>query len=167
MEWKRATARMHKVAAAANLEAQMLNHEYVGTEHFLLGLLKADHGVGAQALKDLGKDLFSLRVNVENLLTKGNDVVTMGQLPLTHAATVMLERAEEECEGLGHRHIGTEHLLLALCHQTNPMNLAAEVLVGTGVRLDDVRQRVVEILGGGHSSAVEKSMSLTNTASGQ
>ena len=110
--FERFTDRARKVMALANQEAQRFNHEYIGTEHILLGLVKEGSGVGANVLKNLDVDLQKVRLEVEKLVKSGPDMVTMGKLPQTPRAKKVIEYAIEEARNLNHNYVGTEHLLL-------------------------------------------------------
>ena len=133
--------------ALANQEAQRFNHEYIGTEHILLGLVKEGSGVGANVLKNLGVDLAKVRMEVEKLVKAGPDMVTMGKLPQTPRAKKVVEYAIEEARNLTHNYVGTEHLLLGLLREHDGM--AATVLTNLGLKLDEVRDEVLTLLGAG------------------
>src|SRR6478736_1488654 len=124
--FERFTDRARKVMALANQEAQRFNHEYIGTEHILLGLVKEGSGVGANVLKNLDVDLRKVRLEVEKLVKSGPDMVTMGKLPQTPRAKKVIEYAIEEARNLNHNYVGTEHLLLGLLREHD--GVAAEVL---------------------------------------
>ncbi len=143
--FERFTDRARKVMALANQEAQRLNHEYIGTEHILLGLVKEGSGVGATVLKQLDVDLRKVRLEVEKLVKSGPDMVTMGRLPQTPRAKKVIEYAIEEARSLGHNYVGTEHLLLGLLREQD--GVAAQVLVNLGLKLEDVRDEVLNLLG--------------------
>jgi ATP-dependent Clp protease ATP-binding subunit ClpC len=145
--FERFTDRARKVMALANQEAQRFNHEYIGTEHILLGLVKEGSGVGATVLKNLDVDIKKLRLEVEKLVKSGPDMVTMGKLPHTPRAKKVIEFAIEEARSLNHNYVGTEHLLLGLLRESE--GIAAQVLMNLGLRLDDVRQEVLNLLGAG------------------
>ncbi|MFH1370937.1 MAG: ATP-dependent Clp protease ATP-binding subunit [Planctomycetota bacterium] len=145
--FERFTDRARKVMALANQEAQRFNHEYIGTEHILLGLVKEGSGVGATVLKNLDVDVKKVRLEVEKLVKSGPDMVTMGKLPHTPRAKKVIEFAIEEARSLNHNYVGTEHLLLGLLRETE--GIAAQVLMNVGLRLDDVRQEVLNLLGAG------------------
>ncbi len=115
--FERFTDRARKVMALANQEAQRFNHEYIGTEHILLGLVKEGSGVGANVLKNLDVDLRKVRMEVEKLVKAGPDMVTMGKLPQTPRAKKVIEYAIEEARNLNHNYVGTEHLLLGLLRE--------------------------------------------------
>ncbi len=150
--FERFTDRARKVMALANQEAQRFNHEYIGTEHILLGLVKEGSGVGANVLKNLDVDIKKLRLEVEKLVKSGPDMVTMGKLPHTPRAKKVIEFAIEEARSLNHNYIGTEHLLLGLLRESE--GVAAQVLMNLGLKLEEVRQEVLNLLGAG----VENSM---------
>ena len=98
----------------ANQEAQRFNHEYIGTEHILLGLVKEGSGVAANVLQNLDIDLRKIRLEVEKLVQSGPDMVTMGKLPQTPRAKKVIEYSMEEARNLNHNYVGTEHILLGL-----------------------------------------------------
>ena len=133
--------------ALANQEAQRFNHEYIGTEHVLLGLVKEGSGVGANVLKNLGVDLHKVRMEVEKLVKAGPDMVTMGKLPQTPRAKKVIEYSIEEARTLNHNYVGTEHLLLGLLREHD--GVAAQVLMNLGLKLEDVREEVLNLLGAG------------------
>ncbi len=143
--FERFTDRARKVMALANQEAQRFNHEYIGTEHILLGLVKEGSGVGATVLKNLDVDIKKLRLEVEKLVKSGPDMVTMGKLPQTPRAKKVIEYAIEEARALNHNYVGTEHILLGLLRETE--GIAAQVLMNLGLKLEDVRQEVLNLLG--------------------
>ncbi len=145
--FERFTDRARKVMALANQEAQRFNHEYIGTEHVLLGLVKEGTGVGATVLKNLDVDLKKLRLEVEKLVKSGPDMVTMGKLPQTPRAKKVIEFAIEEARALNHNYVGTEHILLGLLRETE--GVAAQVLMNLGLNLEQVRQEVLNLLGAG------------------
>ncbi len=144
---ERFTDRARKVMQLANQEAQRFNHEYVGTEHVLLGLIKEGSGVAANVLKNLDVDLRKIRLEVEKLVQTGPDTVTMGKLPQTPRAKKVIEYAIEEARNLNHNYVGTEHLLLGLLREEEGM--AAQVLMNLGLKLVDVREEVLNLLGHG------------------
>ena len=145
--FERFTDRARKVMALANQEAQRFNHEYIGTEHILLGLVKEGSGVGANVLKNLDVDLRKVRLEVEKLVKSGPDMVTMGKLPQTPRAKKVIEYAIEEARNLNHNYVGTEHLLLGLLREHE--GVAAQVLMNLGLKLEDVREEVLNLLGAG------------------
>jgi len=145
--FERLTDRARKVMALANQEAQRFNHEYIGTEHILLGLVKEGSGVGANVLKNLDIDLRKVRLEVEKLVKSGPDMVTMGKLPQTPRAKKVIEYAIEEARSLNHNYVGTEHLLLGLLREHD--GVAAQVLMNLGLKLEEVREEVLNLLGAG------------------
>ncbi len=141
----RFTDRARKVMSFARQEAERFNHDYIGTEHVLLGLVKEGSGVAANVLENLDVDLEKVRLEVEKLVKPAPDVVTMGQLPFTPRAKKVLEFAIDEARALDHNYVGTEHLLLGLLREQE--GLAAQVLMNLGLKLEDVRNEVMEFLG--------------------
>ncbi len=139
------TDRALKVMQLANQEAQRLNHEYVGTEHLLLGLVKEGSGVAANVLKNLRVDLRTIRREVERIVRSGPDLVTMGKLPRTPRAKMAIEYAIEEARDLGHNYVGTEHLLLGLLREKE--SVAAQVLIRLRLKLEGVREEIHNLLG--------------------
>src|SRR5712672_1356802 len=145
--YERFTDRARKVMQLANQEAQRFNHEYVGTEHVLLGLIKEGTGVAANVLKNLDVDLRKIRNEVEKIVQAGPDMVTMGKLPQTPRAKKVIEYAIEEARNLNHNYVGTEHLLLGLLREHD--GVAAQVLMNLGLKLEEVREEVLNLLGAG------------------
>ncbi|HZV02206.1 MAG TPA: ATP-dependent Clp protease ATP-binding subunit, partial [Planctomycetota bacterium] len=141
----RFTDRARKVMGLARQEAQRFNHEYIGTEHILLGLIQEGSGVAANVLRNLDVDLDKIRREVEKIVQSGPSMVTMGQLPFTPRAKKVLELSVEEASNLGHNYIGTEHLLLGLIRENE--GVAAQVLMNLGLKLEEVREEVLELLG--------------------
>ena len=153
--FERFTDRARKVMALANQEAQRFNHEYIGTEHILLGLVKEGSGVGANVLKNLDVDLRKVRLEVEKLVRAGPEMVTMGKLPQTPRAKKVIEYAIEEARNLNHNYVGTEHILLGLLREHD--GVAAQVLMNLGLKLEDVREEVLNLLGAGAEADSEMS----------
>src|SRR5687768_7923497 len=135
----------------ANQEAQRLNHEYIGTEHILLGLVKEGSGVAANVLKNLDTDLRKIRLEVEKLVQSGPDMVTLGKLPQTPRVKKVIEYSIEEARNLNHNYVGTEHILLGLLREQE--GVAAQVLMNLGLKLEEVREEVLNLLGHGLESA--------------
>ncbi len=135
------TNRARKVLALANQEAQRFKHEYIGTEHILLGLVKEGSGVGATVLKNHDVDIKKLRLEVKKLVKSNPDMVTMGKLPRTPRAKKVIEYAIEEARSHNHTYVGTEHILLGLFRENK--STAAQVLMNLGLKLEDVRQEVL------------------------
>jgi ATP-dependent Clp protease ATP-binding subunit ClpC len=144
--FERFTDRARKVMALANQEAHHFNHEYIGTEHILLGLIKEDTGVGATVLKDLGVDLQGIRNEVENMVGSGPAIAPMGKLPHIPQAKVAIEQAIAAARGLNHHYVGTEHILLGLLAATE--GIAHKVLAQLGVKTDEVRRRIAAVTAG-------------------
>lgn len=142
--YERFTDRARKVMQLANQAAQKLNHEYIGTEHILLGLLKNGAGVGITVLKNLGLNLAALEQEVLRVVAAGPDTVTEGKLPQTPRAKKVIEYSIEESRGLNHNYVGTEHLLLGLIRETE--GIAAQVLAQLGVTLARAREAVHNVL---------------------
>src|SRR5215510_216549 len=145
--YERFTDRARKVMQLANQEAQRFNHEYIGTEHVLLGLVKEGSGVAANVLKNLDIDLRRVRLEVERIVQPGpgGDQVVMGRLPHTPRAKKVIEYSVEEARNLNHNYVGTEHLLLGLLREQE--GVAAQVLMNLGLKLEEVREEVLNLLG--------------------
>jgi ATP-dependent Clp protease ATP-binding subunit ClpC len=145
--YERFTDRARKVMQLANQEAQRFNHEYIGTEHILLGLVKEGSGVAANVLKNLDVDLRKIRLEVEKIVQTGpgGDQVVLGKLPHTPRAKKVIEYSVEEARNLNHNYVGTEHLLLGLLREQE--GVAAQVLMNLGLKLEDVREEVLNLLG--------------------
>ena len=141
----RFTDRARKVMAYARQEVQRFNHDYIGTEHVLLGLIKEGSGVAANVLRNLDVDIKKIRLEVEKMVQSSPDVVTKGQVPFTPRAKKVIEFSLEEARALGHNYIGTEHILLGLLRENE--GVAAHVLMNLGLQLDDVREEVLSLLG--------------------
>ncbi len=145
--YERFTERARKVMQLANQEAQRFNHEYIGTEHMLLGLVKEGNGVAANVLKNLDVDLRKIRLEVEKLVQSGPEMVTIGKLPQTPRAKKVIEYSMEEARNLAHSFVGTEHILLGLLREQE--GVAAQVLMNLGLKLEEVREEVLNLLGSG------------------
>lgn len=140
----RFTERAQRVILVAEEEAKRLNHDYVGTEHVLLGMIAIGEGVAAQVLSNLGVDLRMIRNEIEKIVGHGDHIVLLGNIPFTPRAKKVLEFAVEEAVNLGHSHVGTEHLLLGLIREEE--GVAAQILESLGVRLDIIREEVSVLL---------------------
>lgn len=149
--YERFTDRARKVMQLANQEAQRFNHEYIGTEHILLGLVKEGSGVAANVLKNLDVDLRKIRLEVEKLVQSGPEMVTVGKLPQTPRAKKVIEYSMEEARHLNHSYVGTEHILLGLLREQE--GVAAQVLMNLGLKLEEVREEVLNLLGHGLEGA--------------
>jgi ATP-dependent Clp protease ATP-binding subunit ClpA len=143
--FERFTDRARRVIVLAQEEARLLNHNYIGTEHILLGLAHEGQGVAARALESLGIQLQALRSQVEQVIGQGQQAPT-GHIPFTPRAKKVLELSLRESQQLGHNYIGTEHLLLGLIREGE--GVAAQVLVKLGADLSRVRQQVIQLLSG-------------------
>jgi ATP-dependent Clp protease ATP-binding subunit ClpC len=145
--FERFTERAKKVInPLAKEEARRLNHNFIGTEHLLLGLIREGGGVAVAVLESLGIDLESVRVEVENLTTPSSDTLTIGDPQFTPSAKKVLELAAEESQKLGHNYIGTEHLLLGIIQEGE--GVAARALDNLGVSYEKSRDMVINLLGG-------------------
>ena len=144
--FNRFTERARKVLVLAKEEARRFNHDYIGTEHILLGLIREGEGVACAVLQNLGIDLNRLRRELERLISPGGITMVRGDLPFTPRAKKALELAAEEARNLGHNYIGTEHILLGLLREEE--GLAAQVLYGLGVDLEKVKEEIASLLGG-------------------
>src|SRR3989440_2435765 len=151
--YERFTDRARKVMQLANQEAQRFNHEYVGTEHVLLGLIKEGSGVAANVLRNLEVDLRKIRNEIEKIVQAGPEMVTMGKLPQTPRAKKVIEYAIEEARNLNHNYVGTEHLLLGLLREQE--GVAAQVLMNLNLKLEEVREEVLNLLGHGMDAGGE------------
>ena len=137
------TERARKVLTLAQEEAQRFNHNYIGTEHILLGLVREQEGVAARVLSNLGIELPKVRSAVEFIIGRGDRIV-MGEIGLTPRAKKVIELAVDEARRLNHHYIGTEHLLLGLVREGE--GIAAGVLESLGVSLEKVRTQVIQVL---------------------
>jgi ATP-dependent Clp protease ATP-binding subunit ClpC len=143
--FERFTDRARRVVVLAQEEARMLNHNYIGTEHILLGLIHEGEGVAAKALESLGISLEGVRNQVEEIIGQGQQAPS-GHIPFTPRAKKVLELSLREALQLGHNYIGTEHILLGLIREGE--GVAAQVLVKLGADLNRVRQQVIQLLSG-------------------
>src|SRR3954469_23904766 len=143
--FERFTDRARQVVVLAQEEARRLNHNYIGTEHLLLGLIHEGEGVAATALESLGVSLEAVRAQVEEIIGQGQQAPS-GHIPFTPRAKKVLELSLREALQLGHNYIGTEHILLGLIREGE--GVAAQVLVKLGADLNRVRQQVIQLLSG-------------------
>ncbi len=143
--FNRFTERARKVIILAKEEARRFNHDYIGTEHILLGLVREGEGVAAAVLQKMGVSLENIRLEVEKLVQPGPTTQIIGDIPFTPRAKKALELAAEEARSLGHNYIGTEHLLLGLIREGE--GIASQVLLNLGLDLNTVRSEVMELLG--------------------
>lgn len=151
--FSRFTEQAKRAILLAQEEANRLNHGYLGTEHILLGLIRENEGIAANVLENSGIDLARVRQAVTNAVGRGQEASFLGQIPLTLRANKALQLAAKEARQLGHNYLGTEHLLLGLTKDKE--SLAAQILMGLGVDLDQLRQEVINQLGELPSSAAK------------
>ncbi|SRR6266498_864306 len=144
--FERFTDRSRRVVVNAQEEASRLKHNYIGTEHLLLGLIREGEGVAANALESMGISLEAVRAQVEEITGEGTQEPT-GHIPFTPRAKKVIELSLREALQLGHNYIGTEHLLLAIIREGE--GVAAQVLAILGIDLSVARHCVVSFLGGG------------------
>jgi predicted ArsR family transcriptional regulator len=141
--FERFTDRARRVIVLAQEEARMLDHNHIGTEHFLLGLIHESEGVAGRALEALGMSLNAVRRQVEELVGRGAEAPS-GHIPFTPRAKKVLELSLRESKQLGHNYIGTEHILLGIIREGD--GVAAQVLVRLGADLNRVHQQVIQLL---------------------
>ena len=144
--FERFTDRARRVVVLAQEEARMLNHDYIGTEHLLLGLIHEGKGVAAKALDGMGITEEAVRQQVEEIVGRGQQAARSGHIPFTPRAKKVLKLSLREALQLGHPYIGTEHILLGLIREGE--GVAAQVLVRLGADMDRTRHQVVELLHG-------------------
>ncbi|MFL5556804.1 MAG: Clp protease N-terminal domain-containing protein, partial [Gemmatimonadaceae bacterium] len=165
------TERVRKVLAMAREEAARLHHEYVGTEHILLGLIREGEGVAAAVLQNLSVDLDEIQQKIEETVKKGKAAAATGpDLPYTSRAKKVLELAMGEARDLSHGYVGTEHLLLGLLREEK--GIAAQVLTDAGVNLDAAKAETLRLLGtempqGGTQAAPPGAPGTTQTQTGK
>ncbi|MBI4430684.1 MAG: ATP-dependent Clp protease ATP-binding subunit [Candidatus Omnitrophica bacterium] len=157
----RFTERARKVIILAKEEAKRFNHDYIGTEHILLGLIKEGESVAAAVLQNLGLSLDTIRLEVEKLVQFGPSTIVSGDIPFTPKAKKVIELAMDEARRLGHNYIGTEHLLLGLIKEGE--GVASHVLMNVGLDLNKVRAEVIKLLG---SSVAQGVVGVTPQATG-
>ncbi len=151
----RFTERARKVIILAKEEAKRFNHDYIGTEHILLGLIKEGESVAAAVLQNLGLSLDTIRLEVEKLVQFGPSTIVSGDIPFTPKAKKVIELAMDEARRLGHNYIGTEHLLLGLIKEGE--GVASHVLMNVGLDLNKVRAEVIKLLGSSSASGAGSS----------
>lgn len=153
--FRRFTQRARNAVIHAQEEARQLNHSAIGTEHILLGVLREGEGVGAKALMSMGTDLEKVRSEVTKMIGERGDISqpAMGDLPITPGAKKVFNLSFEEARLQGVNYVGTEHLLLAILHEED--GVAGQVLLSMGVKLDDLREQVLIMLGGDTPSAYD------------
>lgn len=148
--FNRFTERARKVLVLAKEEARRFNHDYIGTEHILFGLVREGEGVACAVLQNLDINLERLRIETEKLISPGNSSAILGDIPFTPRAKKALELAAEEARSLGHNYIGTEHILLGLLREGE--GIAAQVMLSLGIDLKRVREEILALLGGATTS---------------
>ncbi|MDD2689741.1 MAG: ATP-dependent Clp protease ATP-binding subunit [Candidatus Omnitrophica bacterium] len=159
--FNRFTERARKVIILAKEEARRFNHDYIGTEHILLGLIREGEGVAAAVLQKLGVSLENIRLEIEKLVQPGPTTQIIGDIPFTPRAKKALELAAEEARSLGHNYIGTEHILLGLIREGE--GIASQVLLNLGLDLNTVRNEVMELLGSALPSFGQSQQAKTKT----
>jgi len=162
--FERFTDRARRVVVLAQEEARLLNHNYIGTEHILLGLIHEGEGVAAKALESLGISLEAVRNQVEEIIGQGGSSPS-GHIPFTPRAKKVLELSLREALQLGHNYIGTEHILLGLIREGE--GVAAQVLVKLGADLSRVRQQVIQLLSGYSGPGQQEKAGATAGGSGE
>ncbi|MFH0777580.1 MAG: ATP-dependent Clp protease ATP-binding subunit [Candidatus Eisenbacteria bacterium] len=145
------TERVRKVMYLAREEAARLHHDYIGTEHLLLGILREGEGIAATVLANLGLELDAIRQAVEGIVSSTGGTMTIGEIPFTPRAKRVLELSVDEARQLGHNYVGTEHLLLGLIREGE--GVAAKVLLELGVDRKKVREETLRLLGGASPTA--------------
>src|SRR5947209_49666 len=158
--YERFTDRARKVMQLANQEAQRFNHEFIGTEHILLGLIKEGSGVAANVLQNLEINLGQVRQEIDQIVLPGPDNTITGKLPQTPRAKKVIEYAIAEARDLNHNYVGTEHLLLGLLREEE--GLAAQVLMNLNLKLEEVREEVLNLLGHGMDAGGESERGATS-----
>jgi len=146
----RFTERAQQVLVLAQEEAKRLNHNFIGTEHLLLGLVREGSGIASRALQGMSVDLSRVRSEVERITPKGEKIIQQG-ISYTPRAKRVVELAIEESQNLGHNYVGTEHLMLGLIREGE--GIAAQVLANMGIDLKRARKEVIHLLGGEEGAA--------------
>ena len=154
--FQRFTDRARRVVVLAQHEARTLDHDYIGTEHILLGLIDEGQGVATTALTSMGVSLEEMRQAVRDTIGRGAQPPESGHIPFTPQAKKVLELSLRESQELGHTYIGTEHILLALIREGG---VGAQLLAGAGVERDRARQQVIELLRGHGEAGVAAALS--------
>ena len=161
--FERFTERARQVVVLAQDEARALRHNYIGTEHLLLGLLREEEGIAARVLAGLGVELEAMRAQVAQIVGELEQITT-GQMPFTPRSKRVLELSLREARALGHQYIGTEHILLGLARENE--GVAARLLLDVGVAADTIREAIGRMLSGqgGTVSAMTSTMTTTRPA---
>ena len=161
MAYERFTVRAKNAMKHAHSEAMRLNHEYIGSEHILLGLLKEGGGVAAKVLKKYGFDIRIGRKEVEKLSAQGPDLISVGRLPETPTTKRLLEKAMELAKKYNHTYVGTEHLILAIVQ--DPECVASQALLNSGLTLEDIRDDVVSMIDNGENDMSDSTSAPRNS----
>ncbi|HOJ84713.1 MAG TPA: Clp protease N-terminal domain-containing protein, partial [Bacillota bacterium] len=148
--FNRFTERAQQVLVLAQEEAKRLSHNFIGTEHLLLGLVREGSGIAARALQNMNVDLNRVRSEVERITPKGDKLFFQG-ITYTPRAKRVVELSIEESQNLGHNYVGTEHILLGLLREGE--GIAAQVLTNLGIDLKRARKEVIQLLGGEEGAA--------------
>jgi ATP-dependent Clp protease ATP-binding subunit ClpC len=151
--FERFTERARQVVVLAQDEARALRHNYIGTEHLLLGLLREEEGIAARVLGELGVTVDEVRAQVGRIVGQGDEEVDTGQIPFTPRAKKVLELALREAQALGHQYIGTEHVLLGLVRENS--GVAARILLDFGADAERIRNEIIGLLSGGRPGRVQ------------
>lgn len=157
---ERFTERVKRVLHLARQEARRMHHDYIGTEHLLLGIIQEGGGVAALVLINLGIDLEDLRRAIENAISYGQETIVVGEIPLNKEARAAINYAIEEAKSMNHSYIGTEHLLLGLLREEK--GIASQVLLSLGADIELVRNEILRVLGGEGTSPQTKHKAKTS-----
>jgi ATP-dependent Clp protease ATP-binding subunit ClpC len=149
--FERFTERARQVVVLAQDEARVLRHNYIGTEHLLLGLLREEEGIAARVLDSLGVTIEEVRAHVGRIVGQGDEVTT-GQIPFTPRAKKALELGLREAQSMGHNYIGTEHILLGLVRENS--GVAARILLDFDADADKIRNEIIGMISGGPGGRV-------------
>jgi ATP-dependent Clp protease ATP-binding subunit ClpC len=144
--FERFTERARQVVVLAQDEARAFNHNYIGTEHILLGLLREEEGLAARVLESLEITVEEVRAQVARIVGQGDETTTTGQIPFTPRAKKVLDLSLREALSLGHNHIGTEHILLGLVRENE--GVASQILIDFGVDAEKIRNETLGMLSG-------------------
>jgi ATP-dependent Clp protease ATP-binding subunit ClpC len=155
--FERFTERARQVVVLAQDEARVLRHNYIGTEHLLLGLLREEEGIAARVLDSLGVTIEEVRAQVGRIVGQGDEVTT-GQIPFTPRAKKVLELSLREAQSTGHNYIGTEHVLLGLVRENS--GVAARILLDFDADADKIRNEIIRALSGGPGGRVRGLVSM-------
>lgn len=157
MAYERFSAKAKNAMKLAHGEAMRLNHEYIGVEHLLLGLIRESGGMAAGVLEKFGADLRKTKNAIESIITPGTSIVSLGRLPQTPQLKLVLGRAIEQANSLHHTYVGTEHLLLAVL--SDESNSACQALLNMGLNLDAIREEIMSMIAAGQSDSTDSGAS--------